>query len=110
MSDEYQQSPRIKKVRGNAVYNNHYYEAPPPKPGRPVRWGLVGGIIAALVLFAGLVITQVNAQVVYYCASHNTVKYHTNATCPALKQCDARVKSMPLGKAKDKMEQCKVCH
>jgi hypothetical protein len=38
MPNEYQQSPRIKKVKGNAIYN--YYEAPttgPDKPAEPAR-------------------------------------------------------------------------
>jgi hypothetical protein len=114
MPDEYQQSPRIKKVKGNAIYN--YYEAPPTgpdkpaKPNRPGRWGWVGGAAAALLLGGTLVTTQLNARVVYYCASHNTVKYHTNATCKWLKQCGSQVKSMSLGKARDKMGPCKVCH
>lgn len=108
MSDEYKQSPRFDQVHGNATYN--YYEAPPRKPFRPSLWGWAGGIAAALALGGTLVTTQLNAQTVYYCASHNSVKYHTDATCAALKQCGSKVKSMHLGRAKSKMEPCKVCH
>jgi hypothetical protein len=111
MPTDYQQSPRIRKVKGDAVYN--YYESPPPQPANPMRskrWGWMGAGVAALALAGTLVTTQLNAQVVYYCASHNAVKYHTDATCSALQQCGATVKSMPLGQAKDKMELCKVCH
>jgi hypothetical protein len=109
MADEYKQSPRFDQVHGNATYN--YYEAPPRKPFRPGRWGWVGGITAALALGGTLVTTQLNANArVYYCASHNSVKYHTDATCSWLKQCGTKVKSMPLGKARGKMELCKACH
>ena len=111
MPDDYQQSPRIKKVKRDAIYN--FYEAspiPPQKPSRPGRWGWIGGGITALALAGTLITTQLNAQTVYYCASHNAVKYHTDATCAGLRQCGARVRSMRLGKAKDKMELCKVCH
>jgi hypothetical protein len=107
MADDYQQSPRINQVQGDAIYN--YYETPPRKPFRP-RWGWVGGITATLVLAGTLVTTQLNARKVYYCASLNTVKYHTDATCPGLKQCEAKVKSMPLGQAKEKMDLCRMCH
>jgi hypothetical protein len=110
MPDDYQQSPRIKKVKRDAIYN--YYESPPTppqKPARPGRWGWIGGGVATLVLAGSLLSTQLSAQKVYYCASRNTVKYHTDATCAGLQQCGARVKSMALGRAKDKMELCKVC-
>lgn len=108
MSDEYKQSPRIENVQGDAIYN--IYKAPKPSPPfRPGRW--LYGVAAALALGGGaLVTTQLNAQTVYYCASHNTVKYHTDATCFGLTQCGARVKSMSLGKARSKMELCKMCH
>lgn len=111
MSDEYKQSPRFDQVHGNATYN--YYAAPPkpePKPFRPGRWGWVGGLAAALALGGTLVTTELHARVVYYCASQNSVKYHTDATCKWLKQCGSEVKSIPLGQARDKMELCKECH
>jgi hypothetical protein len=111
MSDEYKQSPRIEQVQGNAVYN--YYEMPPTpprKPFRPGRWGWIAGAAAVLGLGGTLVNSQLNAQIVYYCASHNTVKYHTDATCAGLQNCDAKVKAVPLGQAKEKMDLCKKCH
>ncbi|MDO7849196.1 hypothetical protein Q5H92_22725 [Hymenobacter sp. M29] len=109
MPDDYHQSPHIHEVKGDANY--HYHEAPHQKPRRPIRWGWISSGIAALALAGGtLVTTQLNARPVYYCASENAVKYHTDATCSHLKQCNARVKSMPLGQAKDKMELCKACH
>jgi hypothetical protein len=108
MPDEYKQSPRIEYVQGNADY--HYHEAPRFEPKPPQRWGLIwGGALAALVAGGTLVSTQLNAQTVYYCASHNSVKYHTDATCPGLVQCGTKVKSMPLGQAKSKMQLCKKC-
>jgi hypothetical protein len=113
MNDEYKQSPRIEQVNGNVTYNQHehHYPTPPPnKPFRPGKWGWIGGIAAALALGGTLVTTQLNAQTVYYCASHNSVKYHTDATCPGLLQCGSRVRSMHLGQAKSKMELCKMCH
>lgn len=109
MSDEYKQSPRIENVQGDAIYN--IYEAPitpPRQPFRPGRW--LYGIAAALALGGGtLVTTQLNARTVYYCASRNTVKYHTDATCTHLKACGAIVRSMPVGQARDKMALCKAC-
>ena len=110
MPDKYKQSPRIENVHGDAIY--HIYEAgttPPRQPFRPGRW--LYGLAAALALGGGtLVTTQLNARPVYYCASHNAVKYHTDATCFGLQQCGARVKSMALSKARSKMELCKMCH
>lgn len=118
MADKYSKSQRIDKVKRDAIYNNHYYPTPPPMPivapmppARSVRWGWVSGIGAAVALVGTMAATQLNARTpVYYCASHNAVKYHTDATCPQLQHCGARVKSMQLGKAKDKMELCKSCH
>ena len=116
MPDEYQQSPRFDKVKGDVIYNFHEALPPPPTPPVPPRkpfrlgqWGWISSGIAALALVGGT-FAQLNARTVYYCASHNTVKYHTDATCPQLQHCGARVKSMQLGKAKDKMELCKSCH
>jgi hypothetical protein len=114
MSDEYKQSPRIEQVNGNVTYNQHEYHYPGPptnKSFRPGKWGWIGGLVALVLGLGGiLVTTQLNAQTVYYCASHNTVKYHTDATCAALTQCGSRVKSMHLGQARSKMELCKMCH
>lgn len=111
MPDDYNQSPRIEQVQGDAIYNYNHYAAPPHKLFRPGRWGWVGGCLAVLALGGGTLATvQLNARPVYYCASHHTVKYHTDATCQGLLQCGATVKSMPLGQAKSKMELCKVCH
>ncbi|WP_151087352.1 Rossmann-fold NAD(P)-binding domain-containing protein [Hymenobacter baengnokdamensis] len=110
-NDEFQQSPRIKRVKGNATYN--YYEAgatPPRQPFRLGRWGWLAGAAAVLGLGGTLVTTQLNARPVYYCASHHAVKYHTNAACFELKRCGATIKSMPLGEAKSKMQLCKECH
>jgi len=110
MPDKYKQSPHIENVQGDAIYN--IYEAPltpPSKPFRPGRW--LYSLAAALAVGGGtLVTTQLNAQTVYYCASHHAVKYHTDATCSGLKACGAIVKSIPLGQARDKMQLCKVCN
>jgi hypothetical protein len=113
MPDKYKRSPRIGNVRRDAILN--IYEAPitpptpPTPPFRPGRW--LYAIAAALALGGGtFVTTQLSARTVYYCASHHTVKYHTDATCLGLTQCGARVKSMPLGKARSRMELCKMCH
>lgn len=111
MPDEYKQSPRIEHVAGNVTYNQYenYHAEPPRKPFRPGRWGLAGGLAALLALGGTLATTQLSAKV-YYCASSNTVKYHTDATCTGLKQCGAIVKSMSLSKARGKMDLCKMCH
>jgi len=110
MPDKYKRSPRIGNVRRDAILN--IYEAPitpPSQPFRPGRW--LYGIAAALALGGGtFVTTQLNARPVYYCTSHNSVKYHTDATCSHLKACGATVRSMPLGKAREKMQLCKSCH
>lgn len=110
MSDEYKQSPRIENVQGNATFN--IYETPPPPPSKPFRFGRwLYGLAAAIALGGGtFVTTQLNARPVYYCASHNTVKYHTNATCAHLKACGAVVRSMPVAQARDRMQLCKACH
>jgi hypothetical protein len=46
----------------------------------------------------------------YYCASGNTVKYHSSATCRGLNRCLATVKPLALSEAQAQMEPCKICH
>ena len=46
----------------------------------------------------------------YYCASGNTVKYHSSATCRGLNRCSATVKPLALSQAQAQMEPCKICH
>lgn len=46
----------------------------------------------------------------YYCASGNTVKYHSLATCRGLNRCSAQVKPMALSEAQAQMDACKICH
>ena len=111
MENDDQSTQRVHKVKRDATFN--YYEAPPTPtipPRKPFKWGWAAGLVAVLGLGGGtLATTQLNAQTVYYCASHNSVKYHTDATCPALKQCSAVLKSTTLGQARSKMDLCKMC-
>jgi hypothetical protein len=112
--DEYKKSLRVKHATGDIIYNQHehHYTTPPPapqKPARPGRWALISGIVAGLGLLGTVASTQLSTKV-YYCASRNTVKYHTDATCLGLKQCGGRVKSMSLSQARSKMDLCKMCH
>ena len=51
-----------------------------------------------------------NQELAYYCASGNTVKYHSSASCRGLNRCSATVKPMALSEAQAQMEPCKVCH
>lgn len=46
----------------------------------------------------------------YYCASGNTVKYHSSATCRGLNRCSAEVKKLTLEDAQQRMAACKLCH
>jgi len=50
------------------------------------------------------------ASQAYYCASGNTVKYHSSATCRGLNRCSATVKPLALSEAQGQMEPCKICH
>lgn len=111
--DEYQKSLRVEHAAGNVTLNQHehHYHGPtpsPPKPTRPGRWAWIAGIAAAMALGGGVATTQLSAKV-YYCGSHNTVKYHTDATCMHLVQCGAKVKSMSLSQARSKMDICRAC-
>ena len=110
MPDDYHQNQRINRVQGDANYinNHHHYPETPRNPFRPGRWGLAGGLAALLALGGTLATTQLSAKV-YYCASSNTVKYHTDATCSHLTQCGSKIKSMSLSQARNKMDLCKTC-
>lgn len=108
MPDEYQQSPRIKHVQGDAIYN--YYEAPPRKPFRPGRWPLLGGLAVLLLGGATLATTHHKAGAVYYCASTHAVKYHVDPDCRALRQCGGEVKTLTLREAHHQLQPCKMCH
>jgi hypothetical protein len=46
----------------------------------------------------------------YYCASGNTVKYHSYPDCRGLNRCDASVVSIALREAEGSMDPCKFCH
>lgn len=46
----------------------------------------------------------------YYCASGNTVKYHSYPDCRGLNRCGASIVSLPLTQAEDSMDPCKFCH
>jgi hypothetical protein len=48
-------------------------------------------------------------ELAYYCASGNTVKYHSSATCRGLNRCSAAVKPLALNEAQGQMEPCKIC-
>jgi hypothetical protein len=46
----------------------------------------------------------------YYCASGNTVKYHSSPDCRGLSRCGASIESLPLNQAERSMDPCKFCH
>lgn len=46
----------------------------------------------------------------YYCASGNTVKYHSYPDCRGLNRCGASIVSLPLNQAEASMDPCKFCH
>lgn len=54
--------------------------------------------------------TATGQALAYYCASGNTVKYHSSATCRGLNRCSATVKPLTLAEAQSKMQPCRICH
>jgi hypothetical protein len=51
-----------------------------------------------------------SGPIAYYCASGNTVKYHSSATCRGLSRCQANIQKMSLAEARQSMAPCSYCH
>jgi hypothetical protein len=53
---------------------------------------------------------RTTVSLAYYCASGNTVKYHSSPDCRGLSRCSASIVSLPLHEAEGSMDPCKFCY
>jgi hypothetical protein len=100
----------------------HQYVGHPPSGKQPsgglpkrVQAALLGGLATTLLgawgFYAQGTSHHTASKKAYYCASGNTVKYHSFPTCRGLSSCTARVTFISLAKARrQQMAPCQVCH